>query len=143
MTVYYKMRQMLLQNATATLLQNATEGFYKMRHVYYYRMRRLLQNAMFITNCDSTMSNVLRICIHAKVSASESFCFSNNGGCFSYVVSLLLFTLFILTKRVAYLEKNFYFFEFFLFFLHFLRQKKYSVICSRKYFALYLEEDDN
>ena len=54
MTVYYKMRQMLLQNATAILLQNATEVYYKMRQVFYYKMRQLLQNATFITNCAST-----------------------------------------------------------------------------------------
>ena len=54
MTVYYKMRQILLQNATAILLQNAAEVYYEMRQVFYYRMRQLLQNARFITNCDST-----------------------------------------------------------------------------------------
>ena len=31
MTVYYKMRQILIQNATAVLLQNATENYYKLR----------------------------------------------------------------------------------------------------------------
>ena len=31
MTAYYKMRQILSQNATAILLQNATEVYYKMR----------------------------------------------------------------------------------------------------------------
>ena len=52
MTVYYKVRQILLQNATAVLLQNATEADYKMRHVFCYKiqqfcykMRRLLQIA--------------------------------------------------------------------------------------------------
>ena len=54
MTVYYKMRQMLLQNATAILLQNATEVYYKMRQVFCYKMRQLLQNATFITNREST-----------------------------------------------------------------------------------------
>ena len=51
----------LLQNAIAILLQNATEVFYEMRQVFYYKMRQfydkirqLLQNATFITNCDST-----------------------------------------------------------------------------------------
>ena len=66
MTVYYIMRQLLIPNATATLLQNATEVFYKMRQVFitkckfYYKMQQLLQtatallqNATFITNCDS------------------------------------------------------------------------------------------
>ena len=52
MTVYYKIRQILLQNATAVLLQNATEVYYKMSQDYcykmrqfYYKLRRLLQIA--------------------------------------------------------------------------------------------------
>ena len=52
MALYYKMRQTLLQNATAILLQNATKVYYKMRQVFYYKMlqfyykmRRLLQIA--------------------------------------------------------------------------------------------------
>ena len=49
MTLYYKTRQILLQNATAILLQNTTEVYYKMRQVF------LLQNATFITKCDSTL----------------------------------------------------------------------------------------
>ena len=55
MTLYYKTRQILLQIATAILLQNATKVYYKMRQVFYYKMRQLLQNATFITNCDSTL----------------------------------------------------------------------------------------
>ena len=43
MTLYYKMRQILLQNATAILLQNATNLYYKIRQVFYYKMRQLLQ----------------------------------------------------------------------------------------------------
>ena len=35
MTVYYTMRQILLQNATTILLQNATEVYYKMCQVFY------------------------------------------------------------------------------------------------------------
>ena len=61
MTLYYKMRQILLQNATVILLQIATEVYYKMPQVFcykmrqfYYKMRLLLQNATFITNCAST-----------------------------------------------------------------------------------------
>ena len=34
-TLYYKMRQILLQNATAVLLQNVTEVYYNMRQFYY------------------------------------------------------------------------------------------------------------
>ena len=49
------MRQILLQNAAASLLQNAAEVYYKMRQVFYYKMRQLLQNATFITNRDSTV----------------------------------------------------------------------------------------
>ena len=45
MTVYYKMRQILLQNATAILLQNAS-GFLLQNATI------LLQNATIITNCD-------------------------------------------------------------------------------------------
>ena len=55
MTLYCKTRQILLQIATAILLQNATKVYYKMRQVFYYKMRQLLQNATFITNCDSTL----------------------------------------------------------------------------------------
>ena len=39
-----------------SLLQNASEFFYKMLH-FYYKMRQLLQNATFIKNCNSTLSN--------------------------------------------------------------------------------------
>ena len=35
---------MLLQNVTATLLQNMTEVYYKMCQVFYYKMQELLQN---------------------------------------------------------------------------------------------------
>ena len=68
MTVYYKMLQMLFQNVTAILLQNATEVDYKMRKDFitkcdsfitkndsYYKLRLLLKNAVFITNCASTL----------------------------------------------------------------------------------------
>ena len=57
----------LLQNATAILLQNATDVYYKMGQGFYYKRRQiyykmwqllqnvtvLLQNPMFLTNCDS------------------------------------------------------------------------------------------
>ena len=61
-TVYYKIRQMLLQNATAIFITKCDsfltkcDGYYKMRR-FYYKMRQFLQNATFITNCDSTVSN--------------------------------------------------------------------------------------
>ena len=34
MKIYYKMLQILLQNATAILLQSATEVYYKMHQVF-------------------------------------------------------------------------------------------------------------
>ena len=47
MTVYYKMRQILLQNAVAISLQNATEFYYRMRQIF------LLQKTVLLKNCDS------------------------------------------------------------------------------------------
>ena len=58
MTLYYKMRQILLKNATVFLLPNATKVYYKMCQVFYYKIRQfrykmgqLLQNATFIIKC--------------------------------------------------------------------------------------------
>ena len=55
MTAYYQMRQKLLQNATAILLQTATKVYYKMGQVFHckmrqfsYKMRKLLQNATIL-----------------------------------------------------------------------------------------------
>ena len=58
--VYYKVRQMLLQSATAFLLQSATsviskcERYYKVWQ-FYYKVRQLLQSATIIKKCDSTV----------------------------------------------------------------------------------------
>ena len=59
MMVYYKMQQILLQNATAILLQNAREVYYQMCQFFYYKMQQLLQNATIllqdaavVTKCD-------------------------------------------------------------------------------------------
>ena len=48
-----------------SLLQNATEVYYKIRQVFdcitrqfYYKMRHLLQNMRFITNCGSTPNDI-------------------------------------------------------------------------------------
>ena len=46
------MRHISLWNATAILLQNVTEVYYKIHQVFYYKMWQLLQNATAITNCD-------------------------------------------------------------------------------------------
>ena len=58
MTVYYKMRQILLQNATAILLQNATEVNYKMGqdfitkcNSFIKKMRVITKGDNFITKC--------------------------------------------------------------------------------------------
>ena len=52
MTLYYKMRQILLQSAT--------EVYYKMRQLLQITMF-LLQNATVITNCSSTMCNIANL----------------------------------------------------------------------------------
>ena len=56
MTLCCKIRQTLLQNATAVLLQNSEKGFYKLCQMFYYKMRhlyykirRLLQNVSIQT----------------------------------------------------------------------------------------------
>ena len=84
MTLYNKTRQILLQNVTAILLQNAIEVYYKVRQMFYYKMRQfyykirqllrnatiLLQNATFITNCDSTPPD--RVTSKANLSSRNS-----------------------------------------------------------------------
>ena len=58
------MRQTLLKNAAAFLLKIATKVYYKMRQLllqnltFYFKMRQLLQNATFITKYVSTFSNL-------------------------------------------------------------------------------------
>ena len=54
MAVYYKMRQILLQNATEVYYK--CDSYYKMR-IFYYKMRQLLQNAMFIMRQYSAISH--------------------------------------------------------------------------------------
>ena len=56
MALYYKMRQIFLQNATAILLQIAS-GFLLQNATV------LLQNATVITNCDSTNTKESGLCI--------------------------------------------------------------------------------
>ena len=66
MILYYSMRQILLQNPTGNLLQNAKKVYCKIRQVvhhkmqqFYYNLRQLLQNVLMllqnttvITNCE-------------------------------------------------------------------------------------------
>ena len=54
MTVYYKMRQMSLQNATAILLQKRERSLLQSALGFLYQNETvLLQNATVITKCDS------------------------------------------------------------------------------------------
>ena len=48
MTVYYKIRQIILQTTTDILLQNTTELSYKMHQAFYYKIRVLSQNATIL-----------------------------------------------------------------------------------------------
>ena len=50
--VYYKMRQVFYYKRDDFITK--CDSYYKMRQ-FYYKIRQLLQNATFITNCDSTM----------------------------------------------------------------------------------------
>ena len=56
MTLHYKMRQILLQNAAAILLQNASGFLLQTATVLLQIVTVLLQNATF-TNCDSTTAH--------------------------------------------------------------------------------------
>ena len=52
MTVYYKMRQILLENATAILLQNATSLLQNASGFLLKNATVSIQNVTVITNCD-------------------------------------------------------------------------------------------
>ena len=77
MTVYHKMWQILLQNATAILLQNMTEVYYKLRRFFLWNVTVLLQNTIvitnrndFITKCNSyyKMQHLLQIpAVHGSI----------------------------------------------------------------------------
>ena len=54
MRLYYKMKQILLQNVTAILLQNAIKVYHKMRQVVLLQNASvLLQIVTVITKCDA------------------------------------------------------------------------------------------
>ena len=62
------MRWILLENATAILLQNATEDYYKMCQVLYYKVQQ------FITKCDSyyKMRRLLQIAtVHSPIKVEQ------------------------------------------------------------------------
>ena len=61
MIVYYKMRQILWQNATVVLLQNATDVYYNWFNASGFLLQNatvLLQNVTVIANCN----DVIRKC---------------------------------------------------------------------------------
>ena len=67
-TVCYKMRQILLQNTTAILLQNTTSLLQNASGLLLQNAAVLLQNATFITNCHSTYrKNWMLIILHFQV----------------------------------------------------------------------------
>ena len=72
MVNYYKMQQILLQNATAILLQNAS-GFLVQNATV------LLQNATVITKCD--VYCILRQYIHFVLSITEEYKQENRIPC--------------------------------------------------------------
>ena len=51
------MREILLQNAAATFVQNTTEVYYKMRQTFYYKMRPLLQNVTILLQNATVITN--------------------------------------------------------------------------------------
>ena len=68
-----KCDRLLLQIATAFLLQSATQfitncdRYYKVRWIYY-KLRQVLQSAMIITNCDSARKTQFKIPLHKDMS---------------------------------------------------------------------------
>ena len=78
--VYYKVRQVLLQSATAFLLQSATSVITKCNRYYkvwqcYYKVRQVLQSGTIITKCDSTdCSQSMRIAVANTLPVIGSNC---------------------------------------------------------------------
>ena len=85
MTVYYKMWQILLQNATSILLQNAAKVYYKLHQVFITKCHS------FITKCDSYYKmrrfyykfRQYRFFIHSKIIHSNLI----NSTCWIHVSS--------------------------------------------------------
>ena len=55
MTLYYKMRQILLQNATEAYYKMRQVFYYKIRQ-YYYKMRQLLENATILLQNETVIA---------------------------------------------------------------------------------------
>ena len=94
--VYYKVRQALLQSATAFLLQSATsvvtkcDRYYKVWQ-FYYKVRQVLQSATIITRCDSTNSSSL---LRALVNLIHAVPFTSKMQFFSFNAEVMLRYLF-------------------------------------------------
>ena len=85
--LYYKMWQILLQNATSNLSRNATKVYYKMHQIVYHKMQQfyykfrqllqnvliLLQNATVIRTCDVYYKMCLYIHQSIKIMSIEEF----------------------------------------------------------------------
>ena len=79
MTLYDKMRQILLQNATAILLQNATKVYCNMRqNIFYeirqfcYKMWQLLKNVALITKYVSANTYLPQVSICCEISKTSN-----------------------------------------------------------------------
>ena len=109
MTLYNKMRQTLMQNGTAILLQNPSEFFYKMWQVsyykmrrFYYKMRQLLQNMTFITKCVGTRSiNSFFFCINILYKS-----FLKMALCLSLLERILVMEVLIWSRASLFLGNN-------------------------------------
>ena len=59
MTLYYKMRQILIQNATKVHYKMRQLLYYKMQH-FYYKLRQLLQNtSISLQNATVTTKSIV------------------------------------------------------------------------------------
>ena len=63
MTLYYKIRQILLQNATTILLQNVS-SFLLQNAKFHYKIRQLLQNALILLQIATV---VTKYDVHYKI----------------------------------------------------------------------------
>ena len=91
---YYKMRQKFTTKSVSFFIRRCDsfitkcDSYYKLRQLYY-EMRQLLQNATFITNCNSTHWLLIFFIFH-QTALNSNFHFSN------YVLVFNLFPIFLL-----------------------------------------------
>ena len=84
---YYKMRQKFITKCARFFISKCDsfitkcDSYYKLRR-FYYKMRQLLQNATFITNCDSALwyiSQIYTIPKYIKKEIERTYDFLWNG----------------------------------------------------------------